>query len=389
MNRENNLCCRKWQKFAIAIIVLLLARNICAEIIGMPDEGWSIDLPEGFTLADRAGRDRFRFTHTLFNADLLIAQYQQSMFNSAESALKHVQSQFTSTTDKASFIWRNREAAIGRIDPGTSAGWILVLELPEHRGWLSFAAISPPDEYERCEFLLISALDTVCTDDGSWFSSGPMTSFASPSEGSLEARFEALGLHLNVLFDLIDQDAAQSVVDREFSLLTTYLNTPLVIDAWKRYYQIIWKDSWERFERTAFVLSARLPKSSEEKTAELLAWVQDFQYERNQAESDFLALPATFIDKRGDCDSRALLMVLLLNQMGIDAILMISPEFSHALVGSDCPGEGARFESGGKKYLVSDTTAKVAAGMVPSDMADPTKWFAVHFSAFPPNTSTK
>ena len=64
---------------------------------------------------------------------------------------------------------------------------------------------------------------------------------------------------------------------------------------------------------------------------ELLSWTQGFTYERNFAGSDFTNLPKAFATESGDCDSRALLLVIMLNQLGIDAILLVSPEYSHAV----------------------------------------------------------
>jgi hypothetical protein len=182
-----------------------------------------------------------------------------------------------------------------------------------------------------------------------------------------------------VPFNSVDQDANQAIVNREFSLLTAYLNTPLVYPAWNRYYRMIYRDAWKRIERAAFVMESCLPDTAEGKTAAILSWTQEFTYERDRDGADFMNIPQAFMTRTGDCDSRALLMVLLLKQMGVDAILLVSPEFSHALAAVDCPGTGARFSYEGKDYLIADTTAKVAPGRIASDMADPDKWFAVSF----------
>ena len=93
-----------------------------------------------------------------------------------------------------------------------------------------------------------------------------------------------------------------------------------------------------------------LPASPEELLGVLLGWTQGFTYERNFSGSDFTNLPKAFATETGDCDSRSLLLVLMLNQLGVDAILMVSPDYSHAIAAVDCPGEGARYELGGKSY---------------------------------------
>jgi hypothetical protein len=210
-----------------------------------------------------------------------------------------------------------------------------------------------------------------------------MTSFAWGKEKPVTAVFLSGKTRLEVPFNSTDAPANQSVVDREFGLLTAYKDSPLVYEAWKRYYRMIYRDAWARMEKAAFLVQNTVSDDPALCAAQLLGWVQSFKYIRNPDGSDFNNLPDTFISNEGDCDSRALLLVVMLNQMGIDAVLLVSPEYSHAVAAIDCPGEGARFTAGNKKYLIADTTAKVGLGKIAQDMADSSKWFAVTFYAFP------
>lgn len=210
-----------------------------------------------------------------------------------------------------------------------------------------------------------------------------MSAFAWQPGRPVEAEYRNGANAIALPFNEIDGEANQALVDREFSLLTAFLDTPWVIPAWKRYYRLIWRDAWSRFNRASFTLGSVMPQEPEAIVKELLSWAQGFTYERNFSGSDFTNLPTAFASETGDCDSRSLLMVLLLNQLGIDAILLVSPEYSHAVAAIDCPGTGARFESGGKKYLIADPTAKVGPGLIAQDMSDASKWFSVSFYAFP------
>jgi len=146
---------------------------------------------------------------------------------------------------------------------------------------------------------------------------------------------------------------------------------------------MIYRDAWARLVKPAFMIQNALPGDNAAIAAKLLAWTQTFTYERNFEGSDFNSIPEAFMSKTADCDSRSLLLVLMLNQMGIDAVLLVSPEYSHSVAAVDCEGAGARFPVGDKKYLIADTTAKVGLGLIDSSMADPAKWFAVTFYAFP------
>lgn len=368
---------------ALAAFVLLVSASVHAEAIGSPEWGYSLDLPEGYVLAEKRGTDRYRFAHALYPVNLQIAVYPRRQFRAAKDALQFVTGQLGSRGPNVTIRWRYRDASIGQLAFPGYAGWALAVELAESRGWLVLAVTAADQNATELEPLMISTLDAVFTDDGSYFTPGPMTAFAWAPEKPVTGEWSD-GTHtLTVPFDSVDAEANQSVVDREFRLLTAYLNTPYVYDAWKRYYRMIYRDAWARFIKPAFFLSSVLPADPAQLASALLGWTQTFSYERNFDGSDFVNLPDSFLTKRGDCDSRSMLMVILLNQMGVDAALLVSPEYSHAVAAVDCPGEGARFKAGGKKYLIADTTAKVGIGKIAADMADPSKWFAVTFYAFP------
>ncbi len=379
MKREKNL------PLILCTVLFLMTAGTGAHPFeaASPEWGYALDLPELWILQEKSGNDRYRFSHEILGADLLIALYPHSGFPDAGKALSYVNLQLAPQADEVSFVWRHRGAAIGRVETDTVAGWTLAVELAEQKGWLVLAGISAPERAVECEDLIISTLDAVFTDHGSRFEAGPMTTFAWPENGDISGTFAAGRRVTNVSMMKDDAEANQSVVDREFRLLSRYLDRPEVFDAWKRYYRMIWRDAWKRLEQAVFDTAAQLEEDPYKRLEQLLAWTQGFSYERDPGGSDFLNLPQAFLEQRGDCDSRALLLVLLMNMTGTDAVLLISPEYSHSVAGIDCPGTGARFESGGIKYLLADTTARVKPGLIAADMADPSKWFAVHFAAVP------
>jgi hypothetical protein len=366
--------------FAFAFLVPVAA---IAEILGSTEWGYTLDLPEGYSLAERKDTTRYHFTHSLYPVDLLIALYPKKQFDGAEKALSFIGNQLGTERQEVTFRWRNRDAAIGQVASDKNSGWTLAVELAGGKGWLALACITGKDRATELEPLIISTLDSVITDEGSWFETGPMTAFAYAKQKAITGVYDDGKRKLEVPFDSVDAEANQSVVDREFNLLTGYLNTPYVYAAWKRYYRLIYRDAWARLAKAGFILENNLPAEPEKIAAELLSWTQGFTYERNLKGSDFDNLPDAFMAKKADCDSRSLLLVILLNQMGIDAVLLVSPEYSHAVAAIDCPGTGAHYTLGNKKYLIADTTAKVGLGLIAEDMADPAKWFAVSFPAFP------
>ncbi len=59
----------------------------------------------------------------------------------------------------------------------------------------------------------------------------------------------------------------------------------------------------------------------------------------------------------GDCDTKSLLLVLLLQELGYDAVVFDSYRYHHAMAGVNVPGaEGAAIEHRGKSYYVIEST---------------------------------
>lgn len=384
MKVKKNLRSRPRRLHALFFILFFaLAFHMASESLISPEWGYALELPEGYVLENSLGSTRYAFVNELYPINLQIALYPFTQFASSLDALTFVTEQLKSTGSTVAFEWRFRSAAIGQLEFPSNAGWAVSVELAEKKGWLVMASYAQKERATELESLIISTLDSVFTDHGSYFESGPMTSFAWGKEKPISSYFQTTKGKTEVFFDSLDAEANQSIVDREFQILTGYLDTPLVYEAWKRYYRSIYRDAWSRLAKPAFIIRNTLSDDPAKLAAELLAWTQTFTYERNLSGSDFINLPEAFMAKKADCDSRALLLVMLLNQMNIDAVLLVSGEYAHSVAAIDCPGEGARFTVGSKKYLIADTTSKEGLGKIAQDMADSSKWFAVTFYAFP------
>jgi hypothetical protein len=192
-----------------------------------------------------------------------------------------------------------------------------------------------------------------------------------------------------------DAEAAQGLVDREFQVLKEFTGSPQWQEAWRRFYRAIRRDSWERLRDALFRLERswnveaalggeRIAEgftglSDRELASRTLAYVQSFRYERDLMGSDFVNLVSAITEGRGDCDSRALLWALFLSQAGVDAGIMVSRDYSHAMGIADIGGPGARFPFEQKEYLVAETTAKVELGLIGKNMSEIAKWLGIIF----------
>ena len=377
--------------FGGALLCCLLAGFPCAaEPLYSPAWGFRIDLPEGYTYQAGDGRDAFSFRSpegAVF--DLVV---YRGRYESVEALAKETARRIGNRGDVSYFDYHDKKAALMELNFSGNQGWGLAVELspaPGDRGntdhregrpqllALAYNAGKRPD----LSTLHLSGLDSIAPSGAERRKCGPVTEFSYP-RGALK-KTPLAGLEVEALIAEHDAGGARALVDREFRILRRHLSTPGWKEAWIRFYRMIYRDSWERLADAAFQLERHWNTGGGEPDLELakkaLQWVQGFKYERDPAGSDFVDLVSTAIEGRGDCDSRALLWAIILSQANIPASIMISREYSHAMGLADLPGPGARFEAGGKKWLVAETTARVDIGLIGKDTSDIAGWIMVIF----------
>jgi hypothetical protein len=112
----------------------------------------------------------------------------------------------------------------------------------------------------------------------------------------------------------------------------------------------------------------------------IIGFVQRIHYELPAMGVPFGVFPPALVPARnaGDCDSKALLAVMLLRQLGIDAVLLYSDPLSHAAVGVGLPGSGTALRLGGRSYRYAEVTAQGwPIGMTPPEYDKPALWTVV------------
>ena len=125
--------------------------------------------------------------------------------------------------------------------------------------------------------------------------------------------------------------------------------------------------------RTGFDAESWTPR---EAAQWLLNFVQQIPY-RLPTEEAFGLLPPALVASEdwGDCDSKSLLLISLLERLGINAILLTSKAHAHALVGIAVPTgqKGHRHE--GREYAWAETTAENAPlGWLHPQLHVPNDW---------------
>ncbi|MFA6856170.1 MAG: hypothetical protein WCR31_03080 [Treponema sp.] len=383
--------------FLITIVYLLLsAVPLTAEMVTDNKFGWSLDLPEGFKVDDHTDDGMsYLFSHDRMPVSLAVKLYEKGTYASADDALSGAVAKLPSgTCRKSLFTWRNTDCSLGTFSMTLGqkkyAGWAEAVTLPAEQTQIVLLCYAGTQIEKDCEQFIMSVLNSLAIDRGSNFEPGIIVSYAFPQTEKQNVTLMINRHEIKTWLDKDDIAAADFVVNCEYAVLSLYADNERWQQAWQRYYRLIFRDSCGRLKKASFDISAALsgdaqklnPENPDEGMAQLLlTWTQGFTYEREKDKADFTPLPAVLSGKGSDCDSRSLLVCVLLENMGTKTALFVSREYSHAVFGADVKsfsaGENARMTAGGTDFLLGETTAHVNMGLIAQNMQDTGKWLPV------------
>ena len=361
------------------LLLILVPVFVFSEALYSPTWGFFIDLPEGYEYTDGDGRDRFSFSGPV-GAMFDIVVYNGA-YGSINQLVNDINGRLGNSGKVDYFNYNEKKAAVIELNFGGYRGWGLCFELPSSPMLIALAY--GPANRGDLDLFHISALDSICPSIEDRFYPGAIIEYSYPRG---EMKPVTLQGGINALIRENDEEAAQVLIEREFSILTNYANTEYWKAAWLRYYRFIYRDSWDRVINPVYALALNWggfnAKNSEAKKAfaqRSLDYVQGFIYERNFEGSDFLNLVTAVVQGRGDCDSRSMLWAMILACADIRSAMMVSRQYSHAMGLAEIDGAGARFEAYGTKWLVAETTDKVDIGLIAQDLSDPQHWIGIFF----------
>jgi hypothetical protein len=369
------------------ICSLLSVLSLDASPLHSATWGFRLDLPEGYAYVDGNNQDRFSFKGP--NGAMFDVIVYNGVYQSVEQMANDVSRRLGNDGEIASFEYEGKAAVIMDLHFKNFSGWSICVELAKNssaaRAPLLCALAYSPSSGTDMDVFHLSALDSIAPSDLEARRPGPVMEFSYPRGKIKEIPIK--GTAFSALVRENDAEAAQEFVDREFNLLRRYENAkgmaPGWQQAWIRFYRAIYRDSWDRIANAVFRLEREWNAASPDGRAlaeKALAFVQGFTYERDLEGSDFVNLVTALFEGRGDCDSRSMLWAMILEQADIPSAIMVSRVHSHAMGLADIPGGGARFDTGGKKWLVAETTDKVGIGLISADKSDIASWLGVIFN---------
>jgi len=365
------------------VLLLLLSFGAWSEDGHWPVPGYFLDLPVGWTTVDGSDPCGRAFSNSTRTAVLRVSAYPSEAFDGAREMYQEYLTELDGQGEGVPFLYRGRDAFFADIRFATSRfdarGYLLLLE--EESRDFALLAFTPVASYADSHDQLISALDSFAPDRDARGLPGPVSHFhyPYPSARTSPLTLSADGAGVRLSVDLEELESLVFLIEREARILAGCGGD--FGAAWGRYYRTVYRDNSARLAelaaglRRAWGLDPDRPRPWVER---LLRWIQGFEYVRSGTFSDLTPPALAAFAQAGDCDSRALLFVILLEHVGIDAVLLVSSRYAHSAAGVDLPGEdGARMRHLGKDYLFAEVTDQVGIGMVARDMADPSGWVVI------------
>lgn len=398
---------------AMGALSLLVAPQLSAQtVMQNPDFQWVVDIPVGWEILDAQRTDFISFSDPDRVAVLQIISFPGDRFVTVEELDEFIRTRFSASGEAVPFRYHGDFAIFAdyRFTAGSSGGGGIPV-----RGYMTFINGEEFDHavmtfvveefWEEKHETILSALDSFSKDLESRLLPGPVSAFYTADvheamrADTTDARERTVILPSGESFSLPAAvareeliEGAQVLVEREARVLQPWAPAdgvprrfteepaPFWAQAWRRYFRMLYRDSYDRLAPVAEALFHDLAGAGyprEEMPAQILVWLQGAEYRRTGSLSDLMNPAWCLVDFAGDCDSLGLTYAILLHHLGFDAILMVSLEYAHAMVGVDLPGSGARFPFEGRQWLVAELTAPVALGQIEETMADIGGWVGI------------
>lgn len=367
---------------------------IAAEKIQDNDFNFSLDLPEGYKVENYTEDGMsYVFVHPNIPVTFVLKIYDSRDFKNSTISLKNTLDKLSAKGDIDSIKWSEKFCSVSNFSMNLDipySGWAICAPTLKNEAYITLLCYAPENKFQQCQQFILSSLNSLCINENYYYTPGIITTYAYPSEGKKNISVTIDNQKIISSIDKCDIEASKFLIDLEFGVFSLYAKMPNWKEAWQRYYRMIYRDSFGRINNFSKDVYKTLYSKAEVNNSDnpdiayaqmLLSWVQDFNYKRaaEKTSSDFTSIPAVLCGEGNDCDSRSMLITIMLNSIGIDSIMLISRDYSHAICGTDikAPGQTYVLEKNGKDYLFGETTAKVTWGMIAANQTDRTKWIPI------------
>ncbi len=366
--------------FSILNVLALLSEEYINKNIG-----YSIDLPYKWKIVDEADSNIVSFSSQDGSAVFQVYSFKGNTFNTPEKIFNFIKKKLNANGDRASFNFSGRDSVFSDLTFESNSfkarGYFVFVNGKK----FDFALLSYSNSifYKQNHDFILSVLDSFSINEQGKVFPGPVSQFYYPgdSKNKKKVKLVVWGKTIETTIDYDEIEATKVLIEREARILETYKpGKDDIINPWNRYYNLIYRDNYSRVKDLSSLIIESLDLDtydSNEIVRKLVLFIQNFKFTRT-AVTDITSPLDSLYSFTGDCDSRTLLLTIILHQIGIDAVLLVSTKYKHSAIGINMGGDGARIKFKGKSYLYTELTEVVDIGLVPKKTADLSAWTSMN-----------
>lgn len=337
--------------------------------------GYLVDIPEEWIIVDESNTSIVTFSDKTRNAVFQIFCFKRETFITTQDIVEYIKVSFNpKELEYDPYFYNNVPALFGYLSFNTKSffvkGYFIGIKGKEYNYIL--LSVANNEYFNYFKDFLFSCLDSFAFTEKEKLCSGPVSQYYYGNGGKKNSINLNIGNKIvNFVYYENEREIAEIVVEREARILASVKNEYYY--AWQRYYRIIYRDNYQRIKK----FSELLKENSITDINVLIKWIQNFYYERKGSISDFTSPIELIISKKGDCDSRVLLLSEILDFLNIDSIIVVSPYYKHALIGVDIKINGRRINFDGKDYLLVELTKIADPGVIDENILNFDYWFPI------------
>ncbi|MBK7228165.1 MAG: hypothetical protein IPH97_04705 [Ignavibacteriales bacterium] len=205
--------------------------------------------------------------------------------------------------------------------------------------------------------------------------------FTSTSLGrkNYKISFKILEFEVKKALAYLDEVAELSASDLNIDSKYRFDKVNYAKRTWHEIYKRIYWQSYDKFDLILkgfdkIFVDERM--NDRDKLYFIISFVQNIEYNRPGGKLDILPPLGTLATRFGDCDTKALLLYILLEKANVDCVLFWSFQYKHAMLGVAINARGNYKTHTGKNYYFVETTyPNWEIGDIDPQMDDLSLWY--------------
>jgi len=205
--------------------------------------------------------------------------------------------------------------------------------------------------------------------------------FTSSSLGRRNYKLSFNLLEKEVKTALAYLDEVASLSESELNIDPTYRSDQIYYTKliWHEIYKRVYWQAYDKFDNILkgfYEIFLKEGLNDRDKIYFIISFVQNIKYKRPEGKLDLLPPLGTLASRFGDCDTKALLLYILLEKSGVDCVMFWSFHYKHAMLGVALNLSGNYKSYKGKKYFFIETTYPGwNIGDIDPEMKDLSLWY--------------